>query len=488
MSLPATNLPINDTTPPETTSTVSFKDFGLDEKILAALEELNFTNPTPIQAQAIPVALKGGDIMGLAHTGTGKTAAFALPMLHRLLTTQGRGIRALIVAPTRELVEQITSVICDLGQKTRIRATTIYGGASMGRQMAELRRKPEIVVACPGRLLDHVQRGTIDLSTVELLVLDEADQMFDMGFLPGIKKIISYLPNDYQSMLFSATMPDSIKQLATDMMTKPQVVKVNSATASAPSVAHHAYVIQADQKTPALLKLISEERNDTVLVFTRTKHGAKKLAEKISREGHASAALHGNLSQSQRLTALKGFRQGRFRILVATDVAARGLDVSGIGRVINFDLPETVESYIHRSGRTGRASEEGRSLSLVTPDDAGIVRSIERTLKSRIVRCPLEGFTSEELERFIETAPGAAPRRRGGGGGAPRGGNRGGFAQRRSGPGAGDSRGRDFRDGGSRDGNSRGNGYAPRGASSDRPGQNSGPSRGSARTERRSGY
>lgn len=388
---------------PETPLT--FLDFGLDQRLLDNLARMNFVEPTPIQASAIPVALSSRDIVGLAQTGTGKTAAFVLPMLHKMLQGKsGRKPRGLVIAPTRELAEQIFTVINQLGEGTGIRAVTIYGGASYGKQLTEMRKGVDILVVCPGRLLDHIDQRTIDLAAIELLVLDEADQMFDMGFLPSLRDILRYVPKTAQRMLFSATMPEDIRKLANDILKDPETVQVGS-VAAAGTVEHQIFVIPTNLKMQALLKIIDMNDKDTVLIFARTKQSADSLADMLARQGRAVTALHGDLSQPERAAALEGFKQGEHRILVATDIAARGIDVSEIGRVINYDMPNTVEGYIHRTGRTGRAEFSGIAISLVTPTDAASVRAIERTAKCDLKRMSLPGFTSPELERFIEIAP-----------------------------------------------------------------------------------
>jgi ATP-dependent RNA helicase RhlE len=335
--------------------------------------------------------MQGRDVMGLAQTGTGKTAAFVLPILHRLMHGGRKHVRALIVAPTRELAEQIHASIGTLGRKTGLRSVTIYGGVGFTPQVDKLRRGAEIVVACPGRLLDHIDQRTIDLSRLEVLVLDEADHMFDMGFFPDIRKILQHLPQQRQTLLFSATMPEEIRHLAHDVLNDPVTLRVDTA-APAETVSHALYPIEQHQKTPLLIKLLRQTDTGSVLIFTRTKHRATRLAEQLSRTGYRTASLQGNLSQARRQEAMNGFRIGTFQILVATDIAARGIDVNQVSHVINYDIPGTTEAYIHRIGRTGRASRNGDAYTLVTKEDKEMVRAIEQVLGSAIERRTVDGF------------------------------------------------------------------------------------------------
>ncbi len=347
---------------------MEFDSFKFHPKIAAGIKAAGYTTPTPIQAQAIPPVMQARDVMGLAQTGTGKTAAFVLPILQRLMLGERGKVRALIVAPTRELAEQINETILTLGQQTRTRSLTVYGGVSIKPQIQKLRRGVEIVVACPGRLLDHIGQGTIDLGQVDMLVLDEADRMFDMGFLPDIRRIIKQLPQKRQTLLFSATMPKEIRRLAHEVLENPETVQVDS-LAPATTVSHALYPVAQHLKTELLLQLMKQTSTESVLVFTRTKHRAKRLGEKLSKVGYKAASLQGNLSQNRRQAALKGFRDGSVQILVATDIAARGIDVSQISHVVNFDIPDTPEAYIHRIGRTGRAARSGDAFTMVTSED-----------------------------------------------------------------------------------------------------------------------
>jgi ATP-dependent RNA helicase RhlE len=368
-----------------------FKKFNLHPRVAAGITAAGYITPTPIQEQAIPPVMAGRDVMGLAQTGTGKTAAFALPILHRLEQGERGVVRALIIAPTRELAEQINEAINGLGRQTRLQSITVYGGVNINPQIDKLKRGVEIVVACPGRLLDHISQGTIDLSHLEILVLDEADQMFDMGFLPDIRRILAKLPRQRQTLLFSATMPTEIRGLVREILTDPVTVQVGL---SAPpvTVAHALYPVEQHLKTPLLLELLQHTDTESVLIFTRTKHRAKRLGEQLEKAGYKAASLQGNLSQNRRQAALDGFRDGTFQILVATDIAARGIDVSQISHVVNYDIPDTPEAYIHRIGRTGRAAKSGDAFTLVTSEDTSMVKAIERTLNAPLERRTVAGF------------------------------------------------------------------------------------------------
>ena len=336
--------------------------------------------------------------MGLAQTGTGKTAVFVLPILERLINKPRGRIRALVIAPTRELAEQINTTFSDLGGKTHMRNITIYGGVGINPQIQKLRAGVEIVVACPGRLLDHINQGTINLSGVEVLVLDEADRMFDMGFLPDIRKIIKHIPARRQTLLFSATMPDDIRRLAHEVLQSPVTVQVNHA-APASTVAHALYPVDQHLKTALLLELLRHTDTESILIFTRTKHRAKRVGQQLEKAGYKAASLQGNLSQNKRQAALDGFRDGSYQILVATDIAARGIDVSLISHVINYDIPDTTDAYTHRIGRTGRAAKTGDAFTFVTREDEDTVRGIERVLGKKIERHTLKGFDYKNPHR-----------------------------------------------------------------------------------------
>jgi ATP-dependent RNA helicase RhlE len=370
---------------------MNFKTFNFHPQVEAGVVAAGYTTPTPIQEQGIPPVMQGLDVMGLAQTGTGKTAAFALPILHRLMQGERGKVRALIVAPTRELAEQINESITVLGKQTRLRSMTVYGGVNVNPQIDKLKQGVEIIVACPGRLLDHIGQGTVNLSKLEVLVLDEADQMFDMGFLPDIRRILTHVPKVRQTLLFSATMPDDIRRLASDILTKPVTIQVGN---SAPpvTVSHALYPVAQHLKTPLLLELLKHTDTESVLVFTRTKHRAKRLGEQLEKAGYKAASLQGNLSQNRRQAALDGFRDGSYQILVATDIAARGIDVSLISHVVNYDIPDTPEAYVHRIGRTGRAAKTGDAFTLVTGEDTVMVRTIEKKLNAQLERRTVEGF------------------------------------------------------------------------------------------------
>jgi ATP-dependent RNA helicase RhlE len=370
---------------------VNFNSFDLNPTILSNVLSLGYVTPTPIQAQSIPHILEGKDVMGLAQTGTGKTAAFVLPILQRLMQGPRSCVRALIVAPTRELAQQIHDAIGELAKGTRIRSVTLFGGVNINPQISTLARGVEIVVACPGRLLDHVQQRTLDLSRVEVLVLDEADHMFDMGFLPDIRRILRFLPKQRQTLLFSATMPDAIHDLAHDVLHHPVKIEV-SRSAPATSVNQVLFPVKQHLKTELLIHILKKTPKESVLVFTRTKHSAKKVALKLENAGFTATSLQGNLSQNKRQSAMSGFRDGSLQILVATDIASRGIDVASISHVINYDIPSTVEAYIHRIGRTGRAAKEGEAFTLITQEDQSEVRAIERVLGRKIEQRELDDF------------------------------------------------------------------------------------------------
>jgi ATP-dependent RNA helicase RhlE len=370
---------------------MDFTKFSFHPHVAAGVKAAGYVTPTPIQVQAIPPVMEGRDVMGLAQTGTGKTAAFMLPILHRLMNAPHGRVRALVIAPTRELAEQINEAVTVLGRQTRIKSVTVYGGVNINPQIQKLKSGVEIVVACPGRLLDHISQGTIDLAQLDVLVLDEADQMFDMGFLPDIRRILKHLPPGRQTLLFSATMPPDIRTLAHDILRDPVTVQVGN-TAPPVTVTHALYPVEQHLKTPLLLELLHHTDTESVLIFTRTKHRAKRLGEQLAKAGYTATSLQGNLSQNRRQAALDGFRDGSFQILVATDIAARGIDVSQVSHVINYDIPDTAEAYVHRIGRTGRAARSGDAFTLVTGDDSVMVRTIERTLGASLERRTVTGF------------------------------------------------------------------------------------------------
>jgi ATP-dependent RNA helicase RhlE len=390
---------------------MSFTEFHLHERLQRAISAAGFQTPTPIQAAAIPVALTGHDLLGTAQTGTGKTAAFALPILHRLLTQPGatRQARTLVLTPTRELADQVQASIQQLAIHTHLRVATIYGGVAMAPQERALRSGTEILVACPGRLLDHATRGTVDFRGIECLVLDEADRMLDMGFLPAIRRIIGLLPQERQTMLFSATFAPELHRFIAQTLRDPERIAIGT-SAPAQTVAHSLYPVPTTLKTSLLIALIREMTADSVLIFTRTKHRADRVADHLKRAGYSTGVLHANRSQSQRQRALAEFRTGTVPYLVATDIAARGIDVTSISHVINFDIPDTADAYIHRIGRTGRASRTGEALTLVTHDDHATIQTIERALGERLSTQMLPGFDYQQA-----ASPGAVmPEGRGG--------------------------------------------------------------------------
>ncbi len=370
---------------------MSFEKFSFDRRISAGIHAAGYTTPTPIQDQAIPIVLEGRDVLGIAQTGTGKTAAFVLPILQRLLDGRSRHVRALVLAPTRELAEQIHQATIELGRGTDVRSVSIYGGVSKRPQLAALRRGVEIVVACPGRLLDHMGERAIDLSRVEVLVLDEADRMCDMGFLPDIRRILQHLPERRQTLFFSATMPRDIRALADRILKDPATVQIG-AIAPVETVSHALYPVPNALKKGLLAAMLKRTATGRVLVFTRTKHRARNLAPYLKKQGHRAAALQGDMTQNQRQNAINGFRNGKYDILVATDIAARGIDVTNISHVINYDMPDTVDAYTHRIGRTGRAERTGEAFTLATYADALMVRDIEKVLGEKIERRRLDGF------------------------------------------------------------------------------------------------
>ena len=354
-----------------------------------------YVTPTPVQQVAIPPALAGHDIIGTAQTGTGKTAAFVLPILHKLVTRPDRRTRALIVTPTRELAEQIHEVIRELGSDSGLRSATVYGGVSAERQVRSLRSGVEILVACPGRLLDHIRRGHARLDDVEIVVLDEADRMLDMGFLPDVRRILDHVSHQRQMLLFSATFPAEIERLAARTMTDPKRIAIGISR-PVHTVSHALFPVDVHLKTPLLLSLLNRTDTGSVLVFTRTKRRAERLSRQIGRAGHRVTSLHGDRSQAQRRAALEGFRNGNFRIMVATDIAARGLDVDGISHVVNYDMPNTADDYIHRIGRTGRADRTGDAFTFVTADDSATIKAVEHTMGQRLPRMKLPDLNQSE--------------------------------------------------------------------------------------------
>ncbi|MEX0382971.1 DEAD/DEAH box helicase [Spiribacter sp. 1M153] len=369
---------------------MTFDDFGLQTELLDAVKASGYTTPTSIQEQAIPQVLDGKDLLGAAQTGTGKTAAFTLPLLQRLAAVEPqskrRPVRLLIIAPTRELAAQIHDSVKQYGRNLPLRSAVIFGGVGMQPQIDRLRKGVDIVIATPGRLLDHLQRDNLRLDRVESVVLDEADRMLDMGFIHDIRKVMKKLPTERQTLMFSATFSREIRQLAGGMLKNPVEIDVAPKHSAADTVEQSVYRLDKAEKRPLLSRLIREGDWQQVLVFTRTKHGANNLSKQLDKDGLSTAAIHGNKSQTARTKALDGFKKGHVRVLVATDIAARGLDIDQLPHVVNFDLPHVAEDYVHRIGRTGRAGNSGEAISLVAPDEGKLLKGIERLLKRSLRR------------------------------------------------------------------------------------------------------
>ncbi|HVS83856.1 MAG TPA: DEAD/DEAH box helicase [Pyrinomonadaceae bacterium] len=371
---------------------MNFSQLGLAPAQLRACESLGYTEPTPIQRQAIPVVLSGRDLIGCAETGTGKTAAFILPIIQRISERTRPGVRVLVLAPTRELALQIHQNYGELNRVKANRSAIVIGGANMRTQIADLRRGVSVLIATPGRLLDLTERGAVNLSGVEVLVLDEADRMLDMGFLPAIRRVLSMLPTKRQTLLFSATMSSSIEQLARSTMKEPKLIEVNRRGSAATMVEQTAYPVAQESKTALLLDLLEREKFERVLVFTRTRRGAERLSHILTARDHNANRIHADRTQPQREAALRAFRDGRTRVLVATDIAARGLDVDAVSHVINYDVPAAPEDYVHRVGRTGRAGNQGQAITIVAPVDELSMRAIEKLTGQAVKRVVLPGF------------------------------------------------------------------------------------------------
>ena len=393
---------------------MSFQPLGLDPNILQAIQEAGYTEPTPIQAAAIPVVIAGGDVIGIAQTGTGKTAAFTLPILTRLTSNpvpqgQRRRTRVLVLAPTRELVAQIEENVLAYARHLPLKIAKVYGGVGEKPQKDALRAGSDIVIACPGRLLDLMGQRCADFSQLEYLVLDEADRMLDMGFLPDIRRILNQLPKKRQTLMFSATLSKEIESLTHEFQHSPKIVQIGKRANPAETVTQLVYEVAKHLKMALLAHLLEDEKLQMVLVFSRTKHGADKIAKKLEQGGVKCATLHANRSQNQRLRALDDFKSGKVRVLVATDIAARGIDVDGISHVVNFDFPHIVEDYVHRIGRTGRAQAIGDAISFVSPDEIGDVRKLERFINRGLVRKKAEGFNYNMTVPYV---PDERPERR----------------------------------------------------------------------------
>jgi ATP-dependent RNA helicase RhlE len=371
---------------------MNFSQLGLAPAQLRAVESLGYTEPTPIQLQAIPVVLSGRDLIGCAETGTGKTAAFLLPIIQKISERARPGVRVLVLAPTRELALQIQQNYGELNNVKGNRSAIVIGGANIRTQIADLRRGVSVLIATPGRLLDLTERGAVNLSAVEVLVLDEADRMLDMGFLPAIRRVLALLPTQRQTLLFSATMSSNIEQLARSTMKEPKLIEVNRRGSAATMVEQTAYPVAAESKTALLLDLLEREKFERVLVFTRTRRGAERLSHILTARDHNANRIHADRSQPQREAALRAFKDGRTRVLVATDIAARGLDVDSVSHVINYDVPAAPEDYVHRVGRTGRAGNQGQAITIVAPADELSMRAIERLTGQAVKRVVLPAF------------------------------------------------------------------------------------------------
>ena len=382
---------------PVETTQIEFESLGLSEPILKSIRRIGFVHPTPIQAKVIPVALSGRDLIGLAETGSGKTAAFCLPLTERL--THGQGISALILSPTREIALQTQAFLEIFGEEHKIRTACLIGGVKMGPQVRALNQRPDIVVATPGRLLDHMERGTAKVDRIHHLVLDEGDHMLDMGFMPQVLRILQEIPAKRQTLMFSATMPPPIERLAQQFMVDPMRIDITPEGKAAAGISHRIYLVEPENKKACLLALLNQELGST-LVFIRRKSDAEWLSGVLEREGHPVERIHSDLSQGQRVQALQGFREGEHRILVATDIASRGLDIPRVGHIINFEMPETVEDYIHRAGRTARGTATGIVSTIAAWMDKAIIKEIETTLGEDIPRCTVPG-----VEPYVEVKP-----------------------------------------------------------------------------------
>jgi ATP-dependent RNA helicase RhlE len=384
---------------------MAFSKLGLSPSMLDGVKAIGYIDPTPIQLRAIPLILAGQDVIGSAQTGTGKTAAFALPILTKLVRHDPR-TRVLVLEPTRELAAQVDSAIRDFARFTDLQTAVVFGGVGYGRQLDALKRGADIVVATPGRLLDHLSRGTCHLDQVRHLVLDEADRMLDMGFLPDVRRIVQHCPRERQTMLFSATIPPEIDSLIRWAMRNPQTIEIGARRTPAETVKHVIYPVSDAQKTDLLLALLNHVNYESVIVFCRTKHGADRISQTLKRNNHAVAVLHSNRTQREREQALQGFREGRYEVLVATDIAARGLDILAVSHVINYDVPHHPEDYIHRIGRTGRAEAKGDALTLMVAEDSKHVAAIERFISQKVPRVRLENFDYRYTALFEEEKPG----------------------------------------------------------------------------------
>ncbi|USX12723.1 DEAD/DEAH box helicase [Oxalobacteraceae bacterium OTU3CAMAD1] len=455
---------------------MSFSSLGLSDAIVRAVTETGYTTPTPIQLQAIPAVLNGGDLLAGAQTGTGKTAGFTLPLLQRLSTdaagaaqtsnTTTRPIRALILTPTRELAAQVEESVRIYGKYTKLNSTVIFGGVGINPQIKQLKHGVDILVATPGRLLDHMEQRTVNLSKVEILILDEADRMLDMGFIRDIKKVLAALPAKRQNLLFSATFSDEIKALADGLLNKPATIEVARRNSTVEVIAQKIHPVDRDKKHPMLAHLIKSNDWSQVLVFTRTKHGANKLVEQLGADGIGAMAIHGNKSQSARTKALSEFKDNKLQVLVATDIAARGIDIDQLPHVVNYDLPNIPEDYVHRIGRTGRAGATGEAVSLVCVDEHDMLKDIEKLIKQTLPREVIPGFEPDLNARAQPVQLRSAGHRPGGG--------------RSGGGGGGQGRGKPGGGGGAKAGGSGGGGSKPRAPGASAGGNGGGPRTGTS--------
>jgi ATP-dependent RNA helicase RhlE len=369
---------------------MSFQNLGLSDEVIYGVQSMGYLDPTPIQLQAFPIILKGGDLIGASQTGTGKTAAFGLPILSQL-KTHGK-LRVLILEPTRELAAQVDTAFRDYSRFSNLRTAVIFGGVGYGKQLTDLKHGLDVLVATPGRLLDHLEQGNVKLDTIEHLILDEADRMLDMGFMPDVRRIIEKCPRDRQTLLFSATMPPEIAKLTEWALRDPQRIEIGARRSPAETVTHALYPVAAVQKYDLLLELLKQTDFHSVLIFARTKHSADRIASRLERSQHSVTVMHSNRSQNERIAALEGFRSGKYEVMVATDIAARGIDVANVSHVINYDVPQHPEDYVHRIGRTGRAQAEGDAFTLMTAEEGPDVAAIERFIGQEIPRVKLSGF------------------------------------------------------------------------------------------------
>ncbi len=370
---------------------MSFQNLGLSEEVVHGVQSMGYIDPTPIQLRAFPIILGGKDLIGASQTGTGKTAAFALPLLTQL--KHHGALRVLILEPTRELAAQVETAFRDYSRFSDIRTTVIYGGVGYGQQLTDLKRGMDVLVATPGRLLDHIEQGNVKLDTIQHLVLDEADRMLDMGFMPDVRRIIELISRERQTLLFSATMPPEIARLTEWALRTPEKIEIGARRSPAETVTHALYPVAAVQKYDLLVELLKKTNFDSVLIFVRTKHAADRIASQLKSSQHSVAVLHSNRSQTERQEALDGFRNGKYEVMVATDIASRGIDVAGISHVINYDVPQHPEDYVHRIGRTGRAQSDGDAFTLMTAEEGPDVAAIERFIGQEIPRVKIENFT-----------------------------------------------------------------------------------------------